>query len=752
MTAAHDAFGDPLEGLNEAQRTAVAHGEGPLLVLAGPGSGKTRVLTHRIAYLLQQGVAEKQLLALTFTNKAADEMKMRLAAMLPARNVWVSTFHRFCSMLLRRYAPFVGLEPNFTIYDASDSTRLWKSILRERQDAPYSPAQIARQISFAKNALIGSELYRQKAKGALQLVAAELFEEYQQRLLAANAVDFDDLLFHVASLFHENHELREQMDERYRYVLVDEYQDTNFSQYAIVRAISTRHPHLTVTGDPDQSIYGWRGASIRNILEFQRDFPGVRVVRLETNYRSTRNVLRLANALIAKNIHRPEKTLVTANPDGVPVRVVEYATSATEAAGIVRQIEQRIRLKQRRPQDVAILFRTNALTRVFEQALRASGIPYQIVRGLEFYQRKEVKDVLAYLQLLNNPRNNLAFLRVLQAPPRGIGRVSVRRLHDIAQRHQLCLWEAARRPEWESSLSRKPAAAARRLLSQLDRIAASVPASVEDLVRHVLWETAYADHLQESSSEQDQQRLENIEELLTAAREFDQEYKEADRVERFLEQAALVTETDDWAGETDRVTLMTLHAAKGLEFPQVFIVAVEQGILPHERSRHDLLQFEEERRLLFVGITRAQEELQLSCTRRRDYRGRSFPSIASPFLMEIPSDTVEVTREQELAVGAPPHDEGASEPARLKPHRPATVAATRVVTAVELFGATNTTTRPADEFHVGTLVAHPEYGSGKLVALSGSGTKLTATVEFFHPPGRRKFVLAASHLRPVKSP
>ena len=435
-----------LSGLTEAQREAVTHFEGPLLILAGPGSGKTRVVTHRVAWLLRQGVPGRQILALTFTNKAADEMGHRIEQLADDPTVWVGTFHRFCARLLRKYAPLVGLQENYTIYDAGDSVRaLRQAIGRLKLDVDrFPPDSLAKAISWAKNHLIAPDEYQPQPGNALGSVVRDVYPAYQNQLAASNAADFDDLLLHVATILRDNPEVRASLDERYRFILLDEYQDTNLAQYAIARAMAIDYPNLAVTGDPDQSIYGWRGANLNNMLEFERDYPEVHVVRLERNYRSTQRILRVAAELIAHNVRRKEKGLFTENGPGVPVRLVTYATQKDEAEGIAARIAAEIHGGRRRPRDFAIFYRVNALSRAFEFALRDLGVPYQMVNGLEFFQRKEIKDILAYLHLLNNPQDEVALMRVINVPARGIGKTTIGRLSDYAVQHGLTLLEAAR--------------------------------------------------------------------------------------------------------------------------------------------------------------------------------------------------------------------------------------------------------------------------------------------------------------------
>jgi DNA helicase-2/ATP-dependent DNA helicase PcrA len=749
---------DLFSSLTAAQRQAVQHVDGPLLILAGPGSGKTRVVTHRIAYLLHQGIPARQILALTFTNKAADEMRNRVAVLAPGEPVWTSTFHRFCSRLLRRHAALVGLEENFTIFDTADSQRALKLCLEKLDFDPthYTPERIASGISWAKNNLLGPSQYEARPGSPLGKVVARIYPAYQEQLLAANAVDFDDLLLHVATMLRDNPELRASLDERFRYILVDEYQDTNLAQYAIVRALSIDYPNLSVTGDPDQSIYGWRGANLSNILEFERDYPQVKIVRLEQNYRSTKRILRVADELISHNVRRKEKALFTENEEGLPVHFTKYATHHDEVRRIVEQIATDIRAGRRRPRDFAIFYRVNALSRALEHALREQGVPYQMVNGLEFYQRKEIKDVLSYLQLLVNPRNEVAFLRIINTPPRGIGKATLTRLSEHAERHGMSLFEAAREGGLVESLPKKAATAVAGFLAMYDRLGALVHQPVEEILGHLLRESSYRNWLESSELEEDQDRLANIEELLTAAREFDQRHPDDGGLEAFLEEVCLANETDDWEIEDDRVTLMTLHASKGLEFPVVFIMALEQNLVPHERSLEDPNQLEEERRLLFVGITRARQELYLSQAHFREFRGRRRMAVSSQFLMELPRNELQWRDEGWPDVDWQPSYE---EPTYVSPaDRPEQSAKTKMpvlTTAAELArgqsGNVVQEARPRispEVFRQNMTVLHPVYGLGTVVALSGSGVRRMATVHFA-AQGEKRFVLFNSQLVPL---
>jgi DNA helicase-2/ATP-dependent DNA helicase PcrA len=744
---------DPLlDGLTEAQRAAVEHVEGPLLVLAGPGSGKTRVVTHRIANLLRLGVSGDQILALTFTNKAAEEMRLRIERLAPGARVWVGTFHRFCARLLRKYGPFVGLDENYTIYDADDSAKALRQVLTSlRVDlAQYTPDAVAAAISWAKNRVIRPDQYEPRPGHPLGLIVQRAYVAYQAHLARCNAADFDDLLLHVVTLLQENPEIRQKLDAQYRFVLVDEYQDTNLAQYVLSRALSVDYPNLAVTGDPDQSIYGWRGANLNNILEFERDFPNVRVVRLERNYRSTQRILRAAAQLIRHNVRRKHKELFTENGEGPPVRCVTYATHRDEAAEIAARIAAEIAAGKRRPRDYAVFYRINALSRAFELALHERGVPYQLVNGVEFFQRKEIKDVLAYVRLVNNPRDDVAMLRVINAPARGIGKATLQRLASFAAQRGLSLLEAARDCGGCPGLGKRPAAKVREFSALIDRLASLAAPSVEELLGHVLAESGYKTQFEGSTSEEDQQRLANIEELLTVAREFDERHGGSGTLDAFLEETSLVADADGYEVDNDRVALMTLHASKGLEFPVVYLVAVEEGLLPHERSRDLPDELEEERRLMFVGMTRAKQELQISRAVYRDFRGQRKLTIPSRFLMELPRGEMEVVEHKDDIAS------GFSQPAIESPTRPRvgelaarTAGRPSLRTAAEIAGGELPPVDP-DQFAQGMIVRHPKNGLGRIVALSGVGAERVATVDFASPPRREKFVLSQSPLRPLR--
>ncbi len=814
-----------LQTLTPAQREAATHIDGPLLILAGPGSGKTRVVSHRIAYLLRQGIPAEQILALTFTNKAADELRSRVDTLMPGERVWTSTFHRLCAKLLRRYAQHVGLDANFTIYDSGDSLRALKRVMIRNSERweRVTPDQVAKAISWAKNNLIRAEEYTPKSGNPLGAITAEIYPDYQAELAAANAVDFDDLLLHIATTLKDNTEIRKELDASYRYVMVDEYQDTNLAQYAIVRALCIDYPNLAVTGDPDQSIYGWRGANIKNILEFEQDYPKVRVVRLEQNYRSTQKILSVADALIQRNVRRKQKSLYTVNQPGQPVRYVVYNDERDEAESIVARIAGLVREGHRRPRDFAIFYRVNALSRAFEHALRDQGVPYQIVNGVEFYQRKEIKDVLGYLSLLNNPRDNEAFLRVVNTPARGIGKTTLARLDDFATSNGMTLLEAARHANKIPKLNARAVKRLRQFVELFESLERNVHEPVEEIVGYVLERTEYREMYAQSEAEEDQQRAANIDELLTAARQFDERHAGQDYLEGFLEHSSLVNDVDAWAEDADQVTLMTLHAAKGLEFPCVFIVALENGLIPHERSKDNRDFEEEERRLLFVGMTRAEEELQLSMARRRAFRGRTGMCVPSNFTLELPREemdwdqpafatgpldarprrsTVETVpyntntgvlqtaaqlasqksseqgEENAVQQGDFDQDTAESNSPQAESSGPAEQRAAsgllfdkeeapKFSEASKRGAARNSGQEPApwggsvpaaddqnlaspEAYERGTVVTHPEYGLGKVIALSGSGIRRQATVAFASAAGERKFVLAQSNLVIIK--
>ncbi|NQW49430.1 MAG: UvrD-helicase domain-containing protein [Planctomycetes bacterium] len=794
-----------LDTLNASQRLAATHVEGPLLVLAGPGSGKTRVVTHRIAHIISAGVPASQIVALSFTNKAADEMRRRVTELVGPQAVEMGTFHRFAARLLRRNARLVGLTSDYSILDPDDAGALMKRAAKKLGlSLTHTPIdRVAGVISRAKNDLATPESFEPRWGQPVDEVVQRVWPVYQQMLLEANSVDFDDLLVHVARLLLDNADLRRMLDAKHRWILVDEYQDTNAVQYCIVRGLSIDHPNLAVTGDPDQAIYGWRGASIRNILEFERDYPAATVVTLEHNYRSTSNILGTADRLIAHNSRRKPKRLITDAPPGSAVRIVLDASSYEEADRIASEIASALTRGSRSPRDFAILFRTNALSRSLEVALRSRSVPYQLVRGLEFFKRREIRDVVAWLRLLKNPRDDEALLRVVNVPPRGIGKQSLDRLMSWAGDHRASLLAAAAEaPRIPGVSTRAGAALVRfaRLHAELGELAGGPAASVAGLLAAVLDKTGYKQMLeQDDGDEGGEDRLANVEELLTAARQCDETFVPAvpgdDALGAFLETTALVADTDVWDSQDNRVSLMTLHAVKGLEFPVVYLVAMEDGILPHERSLDHPDQLEEERRLVFVGITRGREEVHASAARMRDYRGTRRISAPSLFLTEMTGTETVVTGAEAPALGASwagwrddddysqivaedaPEEAGTrptSPPPLQRPdglllelddaEPPAEVRTTSrprpgISRPRGLDGAIERATdlalrlggvQPAKlTYAAGQRVRHAEYGEGVIAEISGTGPRAVGTVLFDGPAGTRKFILSHGSLQPT---
>jgi DNA helicase-2/ATP-dependent DNA helicase PcrA len=715
--------------------------EGPLLILAGAGSGKTRVITRRVAYLLQQGVRPQNILAITFTNKAAGEMRQRVEKLVPGSPVWISTFHSMGARLLRLYADRVGMDKHFTIYDQTDRARLVKLALEDAglDEGRFKPDTLANAISKAKNQLLGPEKYAQQARDFFAQAVARVYPVYEKRLRDANALDFDDLLFWPAQALKYNSDLRTELDARFRYILIDEYQDTNQAQYALIRALAVDYPNLCVVGDPDQSIYRFRGSDIRNILDFERDFPHARVLTLTTNYRSTKSILAAASTLIAHNRQRKPKDLVTDNPAGVPVSVLTFESGVEEADGIALRIRQAVDAGKRKFRDFAVFLRINALTRGLETAFVKHRVPFQIVKGLAFFDRKENRDVLAYLQLLLNPRNDLAFERVVNEPPRGIGKASLEHLQDYARPRELSLLAAAAEADRITTLKGRAAKGLKefaRMIFDLGKLADAQP---EEVIRQVLDQSGYRQMLVDSKDEEDQERLANIEELITAARQFSAEDPKR-TISDFVENITLASDVDGWDEQQDCVSVMTMHAAKGLEFPVVYLVAVEQGLLPHERSLGKPDEIEEERRLAFVGMTRAKEELYLCHARLRDFRGNTLYAVPSMFLDELPRDEAV----QRLDLSASP---GLTQPAKEKwrgggaaAEQGWTDAGVRPLPAPVKPRAPEKQRGDAPQYAEGMLVRHETYGQGRVIEVSGHGILRKIKIRFA-AAGERSFIL-----------
>ncbi len=635
-----------LADLNPAQREAVLHTEGPLLVVAGAGSGKTRVLTHRVTHLLSAvGAEPNEILAITFTNKAAAEMRSRVENMLGdvARRIWLMTFHSACGRILRREAARLGYKTNFTIYDSADQVRLVRSVLEELERDPkrFTPKGIHSQISSAKNQLIGPVEYRERVQSFYDQTVAEAYDLYQKRLFASNAVDFDDMLMLTVDVLERFPEALERWRKAFRYILVDEYQDTNRAQYRFLQLLAEKHRNLCVVGDPDQAIYAFRGADIRNILEFERDFPDARTVALEQNYRSTNRILRAANGVIAHNRERKEKELFSELGDGEPVEVLEVEDEHAEARFVAARIAALVE-EGFNGSEIAVFYRTNAQSRVLEDVLVRQGVAYQVIGGPRFYERAEVKDVIAYLQVIDNPFDTVSLQRSANKPRRGIGDASLARLQAYANAQGLSLWEALEFPE-EAGLGTAQARAVnglRTLLLSLQSGALELP--VAELVERVLDRTGYIATLEAERTIEAQGRIENLQELVGVAQEYQSSAPEPS-LSNFLQEISLYADQDALREEQSLVTLMTLHNAKGLEFRAVFIIGMEEGVFPHSRSLEEG-SLEEERRLAYVGMTRAQERLTLiHASARSLYGGRSY-NLPSRFLDELPDPEVERER------------------------------------------------------------------------------------------------------------
>ena len=739
-------FEEILASLTQSQREAVLHTDGPLLVLAGPGSGKTRVITCRIANLIHQGVRPHQILAITFTNKAAGEMKQRVATMLSGGGVWISTFHSLGVRLLRQYADRLGLDRNFTIYDQTDRARMVKSALdaADIDSTRFTPDTIQGAISHAKNQLLLPDKYAAKADDYFTQLVARVYPVYEKKMRDANAVDFDDLLLWPALALKNDEEMRAELDARFRYVLVDEYQDTNKAQYGIARGLTVDHPNLCVVGDPDQSIYRWRGSDLRNILDFERDFPNARVIMLEENFRSTKAILRVADHLIAHNVKRKPKTLYTANREGSKVGVLLFETGLEEAGQVALRIRQAVESGGRHFCDFAILLRINALSRGLEGAFVRQRVPFQIVRGVAFFERKENRDVLAYLRLLLNPKDNLSFLRAVNEPARGIGKTSLERLQEYTEPREISLLAAAEQVDKIPAIRGKASTSLKGFARMMAELREVLEATPDEVMRQVIDRTGYRRMLKESGDTEDQERLANVEELITAAHQFHAE-DNGRTIADFLESITLASDVDGWDEKQDCVSVMTLHAAKGLEFPVVYMMATEQGILPHERSLMRDEELEEERRLAFVGITRAQEEVYLSYARMREFRGQTLYAVPSMFLEELPPEHIEPI---DLSTSGGNYSGAANS------WRESTAKASQGWYDT---GFAKTSTKKKDEsfsveeateYGVGVLVHHDVYGVGRITDVSGQGALRKLKIRF--STGERKFLAAKAKLAVVQ--
>jgi DNA helicase-2/ATP-dependent DNA helicase PcrA len=635
-----------LADLNPAQREAVLATEGPVLVVAGAGSGKTRVLTHRIAHLVSAcGVKPQEILAITFTNKAAGEMRERLEVILGdvAPRMWVMTFHAACGRILRREAPRLGYRSNFTIYDQADQVRLAKQCLEELERDPkrFVPRGIHAQISMAKNQLIGPEEYKARVASFYDQTVADAYALYQRRLHSSNAVDFDDLLMLTVEVLERFPEALARWQKAFRYVLVDEYQDTNHAQYRLLQLLAGKHKNVFAVGDPDQSIYAFRGADIRNILEFERDFGGGRLIALEQNYRSTNSILRAANSLITHNRERKPKNLWSELGEGDPVRVVEVEDEHAEARFVAAEVASLIE-EGYAGSELAVFYRTNAQSRVLEDVLVRQEIPYQVIGGPKFYERAEIKDAIGYLQVIDNAYDAVSLTRIANRPRRGIGNASLARLQTFADTQGISLWEALERAE-EAGVGAAPLKAVERFRTLMQSsMAGALELSVPELLERVLEKSGYLESLEAERTVEAQGRIENLLELVGVAREY-QERADEPGLSEFLQQISLYSDQDDLSAERSLVSLMTLHNAKGLEFRAVFLIGMEEGVFPHSRSLEEQ-GLEEERRLAYVGLTRAKERLTLSHAASRSLWGARGYNLPSRFLDELPQEEIERER------------------------------------------------------------------------------------------------------------
>jgi DNA helicase-2/ATP-dependent DNA helicase PcrA len=775
--------------LTDAQHQAVEHFEGPLLVLAGPGSGKTRVITHRIVRLMQRGVQPDQILALTFTNKAAREMGARVEQLLGGMRVRVSTFHRFCSRLLRRWPEHVGLKDNFTILDHSDQVTLIRNIMKEEKlDSMFhEPGRVLSRISRARNDMITSELFRQQFEqrvgNPLDAIVYQVFPLYEARVRQQNSVDFDDLLLHVVKLLEDDEHIRERLDHHFRFVLVDEYQDTNFAQYRIVQAMSQVHPNLCATGDPDQSIYGWRGARPGNISTFERDFPDVQIVSLDQNFRSTKKIVQCADQLISNNRRPHRGKLTTENPEGPAVRLLLFENGDAEADGIAAEIAARVAAGEKSYSDFAIFYRVNALSRLFETALSRHQIPFQVAAGYSFYERAEVRDLVAYLRLIENYADDSAMERIINRPARGIGNTSLLKLRNHAQKYGVSLFEAACEAGTVNGLSGRSRKAVEGFVDLIQKLhEQSAEGRVAPLLERLIADIDYLSLWREESDEVDVDRAANVHELISAARQYDAAGEEDEEdaaddalptllsdstydppsLQGFLELATLSNEADSVDPERGAVTLMTLHASKGLEFPSVYIIGIESGLIPHERAvrEGDPSSFEEERRLLFVGITRAMQELTLTQTSERTFRGMRRTTISSPFIPELHGA---ISRESSVATPPPIAEtllDQHLEKARRRFEAAQAISNRKLImTAAELAAKNEQKTLPAQTtddatnaafmFRAGMQVRHPRYGRGVVTEISGGSHRATVTVEFENNSESHTFVASRCPLQPI---
>ena len=736
---------DLFQGLNEPQQRAVACLSGPLLIVAGAGSGKTRVLTYRIANLLEQSVPPYRILAITFTNKAAREMRDRVDALIgdSAHDVWLSTFHSFCARFLRMEIEHLGTyTKNFVIYDASDTKGLIRECLRELNidEKHTAPGAVQSHISDAKNHLLDVKAFTVRATDFFSEQTAKIYELYQSKLRANNALDFDDLLMLTVELLSRNDEIRAKYQNKFHYILVDEYQDTNGAQYAITKLLAEGHRNICVVGDADQSIYGWRGADMRNILNFERDYPEATVILLEQNYRSTKNILAAANAVIGNNLTHKKKELWTDNPKGDPIIIYEGGTEKNEASYIVSEVERLHTMFHVKYGDVAVLYRTNAQSRNIEEAFYAAGIPYAMVGSVRFYDRREIKDIIAYLRVICNPRDTLSLLRIINVPKRGLGQTSLGRMMETAAEYHMSLFELITDTQ---------------LLHTIPKLSAKVKMALEDfaaliftfmgqigmrplheIVEDMIEESGYASALENDAKEDNRDRLENLREFVSVAKNFEDGAADGENgLENFLAQISLISDVDETVQTDGSVTLMTFHAAKGLEFPTVFMAGMEEGLFPHSRTLLDDTEIEEERRTCYVGITRAERRLYLTYARQRTIYGRTETSRPSRFLTEIPEELIERKEADFFADSSDMRGRSGVWGRSSSGGRRSYIPPPRHT------AADGSVIRPdvSAKFTAGDAVRHSKWGDGRIVAISGTGGDSELTIAFPNE-GIKKFV------------
>lgn len=735
--------------LNEQQSEAVLHTEGPLLILAGAGSGKTRVLTHRIAYLIEEkGVNPWNILAITFTNKAAGEMRERVDQLVGfgSESIWVSTFHSTCVRILRRHIDLLGYDTNFTIYDADDQKTLMKDVckLLNIDTKVYRERSLLNAISHAKDELVTPEEFLLQAGGDFsQKKIAEVYAEYEKQLRANNALDFDDLLVKTVQLFQTQKDVLEYYQERFRYIMVDEYQDTNTVQFELIRLLASKYRNLCVVGDDDQSIYKFRGANIKNILNFEQVFEDAKVIKLEQNYRSTGNILNAANTVIRNNMGRKDKTLWTDKGEGEKISLRQFDSAYDEAEYIVDEIRKNVAKGDVTYHDHAILYRTNAQSRMFEEKFVTANIPYKIVGGVNFYARREIKDLLAYLKTVDNGKDDLAVRRIINVPKRGIGLTSTNRVQEYASRHEIGFYDALCGVDLIPDIGRGA--------SKLESFVALIEhfktdakdLSLSDLMQEIIEETGYVESLRADEGEEADARIENIDELLSkiaAYEETCEEQNEPATLSGFLEEVALVADIDSLDEDSDYVILMTLHSAKGLEFPHVYLAGMEDGIFPSYMTvtADDPEEMEEERRLCYVGITRAEEELTLTCARRRMIRGETQYNKMSRFIKEIPRELLSTG-----AVFEKEKEEPVKQAAYLQARQAFRKQAFTAPKPVRQFG------NPGGDgpgYGVGDRVRHMKFGEGTVTALTEGGRDYEVTVDF-DTAGTKKMFAAFAKLK-----